>query len=1393
MTPALPNGTAFGNLVFLSHAGADTYAARELKKALEAGGLQVWLDVDCLHPGQLWQPAIEKAISTACGMVVFIGRNPVQGWVAREVPAAVARNVETKERFFVIPVLGEEASGPVHLPMFLRQHQCADLREKHRAAEEIRKLIEAIKVLIDHGPTRPVIPAEYWDTHSPFFDLRSFEDTDSWLFFGRDQETEELLEKTGKSPIVAVVGSSGSGKSSLVKAGLVSALRSGRCRPGGVPLNHWRIALFRPGNAPFENLAAALVGLNEKLPLGERPALIHRWSRELRDGDTDVGAILQASRQGSEACADEHVLLVVDQLEELFTSTDDRQMRQAYVRTLANAASLKSTPPVHLVFTVRADFWHYLVDDVELKGMLNASVTVPLMDSAKLGDIINRRLVLAGSKADSGLIGTLLAEASEQPGALPLLEHVLQQLWKRRGPNNELSATDYDELGRLRGALSKWADEIYAGLTADEQELARRILLELVRTWTDSPDTRRRVAKSDLLGLGAGEAVERVLIELGRLISTDSSSDSGGDETVELAHDALISAWTQLREWVKQDRDDLRTRDRLKLARDDWKLYGVVLPRALLPLGEDWLSRHFTPDLRTFIELSRENWREQDRRAAGRLRRWVLILAVCLAVATAGFLFAWTEWQVATSRQLAAQSERTLGTDAAWALQLAVEAYETNRSEEATTALAKAMAQPLPRFLLRNGGDPTGAGWSPDGKHILTWGNDGVARVWSADTGRIGATLPHTSAIVASAFSPDSKRIVTAASDGARLWNAADGRLLMTLAPKNPTPENGSSPALDARFSADGRLVVTATQDGTARLWDLGNWVAGPPLCRCEMRVQKGSLRMAAFSSDASRVVTTTFEGAVQIWNVDTCLALGTPAGHLGGVSALATSPDGQEIAIGRSGGDVDIWNLETRNQMYGFTAHPGGIHRVRFAPDGSRFVTLGTTGGARVWEAETGKEVCSLTGHEGAVLDAAFSPDSTRVATGGEDGSARLWSSDTCKSLAPLTGHTEPVKSVSWSPEGSRLLTVAADQTARVWDVDSASTLATLRGHTNYVWRAAFSPDGGKLITAGADRTARIWDTGTGALLRTLEAHQGAVTQAEFRSDGKCAATAGEDATVRLWDVESGKPIGDPLAERDPVSELAFSADGQLLLTLATNGSARLWDTRTGSAITTVDRSADPLVGVTFSPNAGSFIGLTSGGKELEGSGARERGIASRGSLVQYARWSADRRWMMAVRAGLVQVYDFNLRVVTELPVAGFGRPLAALSSDGRRVVVAGYRKAALWSSGVKAPVPPSLAHDAEILFVSLSPDGKRALTTSEDRTARIWDSDNGHMLAVYRGHAAKIVYAAFSPDGKRIATTSLDNTVRIYASSADEWLAMAKRRISAGGPMWRGGPNPR
>jgi WD40 repeat protein/predicted Ser/Thr protein kinase len=575
--------------------------------------------------------------------------------------------------------------------------------------------------------------------------------------------------------------------------------------------------------------------------------------------------------------------------------------------------------------------------------------------------------------------------------------------------------------------------------------------------------------------------------------------------------------------------------------------------------------------------------------------------------------------------------------------------------------------------------DVTYATFSPDGRKLVTTGADGTAQVRDAATGQpLAPILQHEGGVRQAAFSPDSRRVVTATWDRVRVWDATTGQ------PVTP-PLQHAEAVSSAAFSPDGRRVLSTAADG-ARVWDVATGRLLLPLLRHE-----GPVSSAAFSPDGRRVLTSGYlDGTVRLWDAATGQPVLLPLQHEEPVARATFSPDGRRVLSTAADG-ARVWAAATGRFLLPPLRHDGPVSQAAFSADGRRVLTASYDGTARVWDLASGQP-SALTIEHNDLKGVAFSPDGARLVTSGSDHTARLWDAATGEPLAQPLRHEGPVSQAAFSPDSRRVVTASADKTGRVWDASTGRPLTPPLRHEGPVSEAAFSPDGNRVLTASHDQTARLWDAITGQPLSAPLQHSGIVLHGDFSADSRRVMTVAwseerKEGAVRTWDAATGEPLSEPLSDQG-MRHAALSLDGGAIVTAGPD-SARVWDAATNRPLT------PPL------PHQGQ---------------------------VKCVAFSPDGRWVVTASADrTARVWDVATGQPRSPPLQHQGEVFsAAFSPDSRLVVTAGSSSdttARVWDAVTGQPVTPPLRHGQGVFGAGFSPDGRRVATVSYDHTARVWD----------------------------------------------------------------------
>ncbi|MGD0553504.1 MAG: hypothetical protein ABSA93_00850 [Streptosporangiaceae bacterium] len=1143
------------------------------------------------------------------------------------------------------------------------------------------------------------VPGETKPGECPFPGLDAFGPGQAQWFFGRQKLTGDLLQvldETGPG-LVLVVGPSGAGKSSLLGAGLLAAIGEGRLPVAGA--ESWPRLMITPGAHPAQTLRDAL-----------------------------------ATAQAQDATT--RTIVVVDQLEEIFTACGDEDERAEFLDGLDSSGG-------YVIAGLRADFYERATGYPVLRAaMQSRQLVLGAMTPAEVRDAIALPTRSVGLTLDDGLVERLLRDlgvdetGGYEAGRLPLLAHALRATWQRRS-GDRLTIEGYEATGGIHGAIAKTAEDVYARLDETGQETARRLFLSLVRIGDGeaTTDTRRRVSTENLYAQVPDPDATRTVLAA----YTDARLLTSGGQAVEITHEALLRRWPRLREWIDEDRSGNLVRQGVEEAaaawdqegRDPAALYGGVrLAAARSWTADPGHERELSPPARDFLTAS------DHRRRRGVRRRNEIIAALTALVVALGFLTGFAFVQRHSAQQNFHEAQATVFANEAeaaladnrpdTAMEFALEAEELDHSALGVlTALLSTQTQPITgRLTDTDGYVMYGVTYSPNGALIATSSYHGYVMLWNAASRRQLAKLPMTfgagyATVHAAAFSPDSKTLAATAGGGAWLWNVAD--------PSHPVREailgsGGKTYASTAvAFSPDGRTLAVAetTAGGTA----------GPVF--------------------VYNVSTRTVE------HVFTPVDSITSLGFAGNGRYLVTA-----ASVGDGSGPVQLWDLSRPGTIVPATVGSDAIGKVAVSPDGQTIAfPLGSSDNIQLWNLSTHQATTVTTGFSNTTDALAFSADDGYLAAGSVDGTVKLWdlrSGPTPVLLDTLAASRSGVYAVAFAPGGSTLASTDENTTA-LWDVRGT----TVDGRANSSAATVFSSNGRLLAvgtqvmtTTGAVQVVKLYDMPSRRLIATLPAGPEIVTYLAFSPNGQTLAAAvnTSPATVEMWNVPQHRQIGVIApSQAEQIHGMAFSPNGRLLVTTSLGSpNVQLWSATRLTQVAMIHATQDSIYtletgqwGVAFSPD-GQLLAV--GGAD----GLTRVYTLSNDKLVGiYVLPSTTHMWTLAFS-----------------PV---GRTLAVANNYGSIYLYDNVGPSStLVHSYTGLPIPDS---SQTVTSLAFEPGGKELIAADADGTVRVWNVANRALDASFQASTDIVNSVSYSASADTIVTAS--NVTRIWETKPQEVAA--------------------
>lgn len=1004
----------------------------------------------------------------------------------------------------------------------------------------------------------------------PYMGLRAFGTDDAPFFFGREALTQQLIEALREQSFLAVVGASGSGKSSVVQAGLMAQLQQGQHIPGS---DQWWVRSLRPGVKPVQALVERLI---ESGTAKEQQYQRLQLEGMLYQGTEGFVYWLRSQPQPT-------IVLVIDQFEELFTLSTSEDCQQFL--DLIFGAIDHAGDRFKLVITLRSDFIAPCLEYPALAQRLpKSNILVPpalTMDSYR--QVILNPAEQVGLTVEPELVEVLLQELSNLAGDLPLLEFVLEQLWEQRQPGALTLSIYQQQIGGLKGALERKAQAVYDSLDADAQACAQWIFLALTQLGDGTEDTRRRIKKSDLIvPKYPTELVERtlkvltddklVIVSLEQDLAPAEILNSKGDAspdtpppdsedwlalikqdvTVEVVHEILIRHWSTLRWWLEENRVHLQTQRQIEQAAEDWQqsqqspdflLRGVRLDAAaeLYIKYTDELSA----EVQAFVQAGLSAQAQEQSQAKQRLRRARVAVGVisALGVVATGLagmaVLQRQQTQLSEIRALNALSESQLrshqqlealltSTQAArqfqklWGWGIDGNTLAAVRTQTALT-LGNAIAETQERNRLEGHTQrTTSVSISPSGQWIASGSDDQTVRIWQV-SGKHLHTLEIGEKVNDVTFSPDDQSIAVMTTQGTvQRWSPKTGKQFFSF--------TASPQGTGLAFHPQGHQLATAGRESVIKIWDART---GKPVRT--LSGHQGWVNAVAFAPAGNVLVSASEDKTVRIWDMAKGQTLRTLPKQTTAVTDIAISSDGQTLAFSTEDSTIQLWTLSGK-LLHTLKTENVVVTSVAFSPDGNTLASTHADHSLRLWQVATGEPLQTLKGHGAPTLDATFHPNGKTLVSASVDQQVRVWATP------PISADSSPILAMAVSSDQQTLATASLDGIIQLWRPDpqvGKVPLKTLKGDQTPIYALRFSADSQQLLS-GHDQTIKVWNLNEGTVQRTLSGHTGKINSLDFSQDGRTLVSGSDDQTIRLWDAATGKRVKIIQAHDGPVTSIS-------------------------------------------------------------------------------------------------------------------------------------------------------------------------------------------------------------------------------------------------------------
>ena len=1387
--------------IFISHSSKDNEFCEKLMAWLDnLGHRSVFLDIDGssgIAAGYNWEQKLYQELRICRAVIVICTENLMGSkWCFAEITQARSLG----KHIFPLKI------ADCKIDSILSDSQVVDfLKFDEKEAFERLKNGLAIAGIDAEDPYD-------WDgSRSPYPGLLSFQEADAAIFFGRDKEIGDGLDvlngiyRYDGSGLVMTLGASGSGKSSLVRAGIVPRLKRDPAR--------WLVIdPFQPGDDPFLELAKILskayikyskikrkadairqslifneVAIEQPITTDDENVSVDETSidlDELQDAIKTLEGLFQKS--AIETNNSKHRLLRsslkdLQQFRNEFASPNyadvadnDDGSRPAFIEELLNGSGrenaslliiidqfeeLLNRPPDHLGSRFLV-FLRRLLDNKD-----NKLVIIGTMRSDFLG-AFQQNSALRSLEYGKILVGPVdtasLTEIIEKPAELAgvrIEPKLLQALIEDAGTDDALPLLAFT----LRELYDKFADDnllehreykdFLGGIQGAVAKAAEGVLEKQQLTLNQEENLRKaflfmsrinengQFTREVAKWIDMPQEVHGVLERLVAGRLLVSRGGENGDGTIEVAHETLFRSWKRLKTWLDEDREFLLWRSRLSRAKQEWD-YNERDKNTLLKGAVLHEASNWFERYSNQLDSEEQHYVLESLKEDLRRRRKRRASIIGVISFLTLIGLSMTFLFINATEQTNIAQQKTIEAKVSDSTAQRQTAIAEIRSIEAEREKKEAIYQKSQAEEQTNIAEEQRNRAFIESKNAIAQKNRALANYLIGEANREVQIDPTLALRLAGEAFDKRSDDTTIVKDVYAIYSENSFY-------KRILKHQGA--VKSAVFSTDGRSILTRSSDNTARLWDSQGNPQGNPMQHEE------TVSSAVFSPDGKTILTSSRDGTARLWDQQGN-PLGKPMVHEGGVFSAVFSPDGKTILSSGEDRAARLWDLQG-NPLQKAMKHKFAVYSAVFSPDGKTIVTSSADSTARLWDLQ-GDSIGNTMQHEDGVYSAAFSPDGKSIVTSSADNTARLWDSQGNPLGSPMQ-HEDGVYSAVFSSEGKSIVTSSADNTARLWD-SQGNPLGSPMQHEGAVTSAVFSTDGKTILTSSADNTARLWDAQGNPLYKPMQ-HEGAVTSAVFSTDGKTILTSSEDGTARLWDPQI-ESIGNPMQHEGAVYSANFSPDGSTVLTNSEDGTARLWDSQ-GNSLGSPMQHEGVVYSANFSPDGSTVLTNSEDGttRLWDSEGNPLGNPMQHEGAVYSANFSPDEKTIVTSSA------DNTARLWNSQGNSLY-KPMqhkdvvysAIFSPDGKTILTSSEDGTArLWDPQGN-PLGKTMQHEDAVYSAVFSPEGKTVLTSSKDGTARFWDLQ-GNPLGKYMKHEGMVFNAVFSPDGKTVLTRSA-NTARLW-----------------------------